>query len=842
MILISINSKKIEYPHAGTINIASGKSNLVLFKHQNDAIKNLNNKILHTGKNPFAGLLVLPTGGGKTLTATYWLLKNYTDQHKKILWIAHRHELLEQAKQSFERLAYMDILKNRTSFNYRIISGLHDKPVNIKPTDDIIISSKDSLNKGFKFLYKNWIKDNPDEVFLVVDEAHHATAKTYRRLINQVNEKVKEFRMLGLTATPFRTAESEKGYLKKVFPDDVVYQIDLRTLINRGILSEPIFKEIKTDFDMTEVLDEKELDHIKFFDIDSIGRSTAKTIAQNSKRNHCIVDHYIENKLTYKQTLVFALNIDNAIALNKLFQKKGIKSEYVVSSIRDANTGVVVASKDNKDKIARFRSGELEILVNVNILTEGTDLPEISTIFLARPTISTILMTQMIGRGLRGKEAGGTKNAYIVGFMDDWKDKIAWVNPEKLFIEENIDFDDKTKDTKKKLTRLISIEKIEEFASLMDKTVDTKELESMEFIERVPIGLYSFSILKSHNGDEFEKNCEILVYSNIYQAYEDFINSLMDFFKENNITEKETLNEEELNTLSEKIDDIFFRGCEKYPGYLPEDIKDILFLYAQKGEQPDLIRLTDREKFDLTKIAKEIYENDMGMKAKKNFLEQSWEDDESGWKVFFGFDKKYFINEIDLILRKLAFPDLFITNINKPITDQEERNYQKLSMSELREYVPKYWKKLSDSVFEKYKDKDGYYYSAKSGYKSKSKLNFQIDHIKPISKGGLTKLDNLQLLTRQENIEKGDKYGCNYEKEEINDIYYNGQSYLDDEKFEQSIIEFEKIKNCRHIKPDVLMNLCTCYSKMGLKKKLEEAMSELMIWSEVKKIKNNLKT
>ena len=79
-----INIKKINYPHAGTVNIATGNSNLELFKHQNDAIKILNDKILSTGKNPFAGLLVLPTGGGKTLTATYWLLKNYTDKNKKI--------------------------------------------------------------------------------------------------------------------------------------------------------------------------------------------------------------------------------------------------------------------------------------------------------------------------------------------------------------------------------------------------------------------------------------------------------------------------------------------------------------------------------------------------------------------------------------------------------------------------------------------------------------------------------------------------------------------------------------------------------------------------------------
>jgi len=65
------------------------------------------------------------------------------------------------------------------------------------------------------------------------------------------------------------------------------------------------------------------------------------------------------------------------------------------------------------------------VLVNVNILTEGTDLPSVQTVFLARPTTSTILMTQMIGRALRGEKAGGTATAYIVSFVDHWRDKIA---------------------------------------------------------------------------------------------------------------------------------------------------------------------------------------------------------------------------------------------------------------------------------------------------------------------------------------------------------------------------------------------------------------------------------
>ena len=90
-------------------------------------------------------------------------------------------------------------------------------------------------------------------------------------------------------------------------------------------------------------------------------------------------------------------------------------------------------------------------------------------------------------------------------------------------------------------------------------------------------------------------------------------------------------------------------------------------------------------------------------------------------------------------------------------------------MSELRKYCPKYWKKLSDRVYEHAKDEDGYYHSAISEIKSKSKLKFQIDHKEPMSKGGKTVLENLQLLTRSENAKKGAKEykltdGLTYEK------------------------------------------------------------------------------
>ena len=81
-------------------------------------------------------------------------------------------------------------------------------------------------------------------------------------------------------------------------------------------------------------------------------------------------------------------------------------------------------------------------------------------------------MTQMIGRALRGEKAGGTAKAYIVSFLDDWQEYIAWVNPEKLFIDTNADFTEQTSERRAFVTRLVSIAKLEEFARLADDNLD----------------------------------------------------------------------------------------------------------------------------------------------------------------------------------------------------------------------------------------------------------------------------------------------------------------------------------------------------------------------------------
>jgi len=754
-------SSKVKYDFAGKINIATAESGIIPYEHQEKAFYNLQEKIIKSNKNPFAGLLVLPTGGGKTLTAAHWIAKNYLDKNKKVLWLAHRHELLEQAKNTFaDKLAFTDIFKSKTSFNYRIISGIHDKPINIKATDDLIISSKDSLNAGFDHLYNKWIKNNTDEIFLVIDEAHHATAKTYRKLIKNIQSNVSRFQMLGLTATPFRTAENEQGLLAKVFPDDIVYKIDLRTLIRLGILSEPHFEEVSTGLNFAKDLSEEQIDKLNYFDIESIGAGIAKTIAENDERNMLIVNKYVKQKEKYKQTIVFALNVDNAIALNALFKAVGVKSDFVISTVKDQATGVTISSKENKEKIAKFRRGDFEVLINVNILTEGTDVPNVQSIFLARPTISSILMTQMIGRGLRGIKAGGTKEAYIVSFIDDWQNKVSWVNPEKLFIEDNIDFNEIDRETKKQLIRLVAINKIEEFAILTNQIIEPEkrdELERLKFIERFPTGIYQFRFLEYKGDEPVERNCEVLVYDNILQSYTDFINALPSFFEQNNLANKDILTEDELEIYAEQIENELFVGTLKYPAYHLQDLKDILQYYTVQDEVPSYLELKDREKYDIDKIAAEIIEKDLGEKSQIELINKTWENNEIAWQTFFNFDKRGFLREINLAKTRISHPELFHRKQIKPTEEKELRSYENLTMNELREKDPIYEKWLRDEVFKKFTDKEGFYFSAESGYKSKNKLDFQIDHIEPMHNEGLTILENLQLLTRGENGIKGSK-------------------------------------------------------------------------------------
>ena len=747
----------IEVKSNGKIIAKKGTNPRSPYNHQKDAMAKLS---LIDKEESFSTLVVLPTGGGKTYTASTWLLKNAIDKKKKILWIAHRQMLLDQAAESFQRFAYAEAMPHISEFTYRIVSGSsnHDRSIDISPRDNILILSKDSIGRNLSVL-DNWLKGE-NEVYCVIDEAHHATAKTYRKIIKYVEMRVPNMKLLGLTATPFRTAKEEEGLLSKIFKDGVdesgnvvkgdlgiTYQIGLKELINARILSTPIFECKYTEEDYGADLGLDALEHIQRLDV--LPEELATEIASSAARNKLIVDTYVNKAKEYGQTIVFAVNINHAIALNKLFGKAGVKSDYIVSDIRDAITGVTISREDNERKLQQYRDGKLQVLINVNILTEGVDLPQTKTVFLARPTVSKILMTQMVGRALRGTAAGGTAKAYIVSFVDQWNENIAWCNPASLFYGEN-DFEDNEVERTKRQISMIAISKIEEFASMLDDSIDTSALEKVPFEQRFPIGMYAFTYL-----DGMDISYQVMVYDSTKESYEQLMESLPELFSSYGLEDEEYLSNEMLEELEEQCRSTYFCG-NMVPPYEKRDIINILKYYAQKEEAPVFYTFDDIDtrRLDPSVIAKHIYDEDMGERRRNEYINSLWEsNDDNLLRLFFG-RKIYFLKQVQLELMKISHPDVFEEEHNVVFG---KRNFEDMALCEIGKVAPEVEKELRDKAFEHARNSKGLYECAACKMTSHNRIPFQVDHIIPLNKGGKTVPENLQVLCRKCNTSKSDK-------------------------------------------------------------------------------------
>lgn len=718
-----------------------GKTPYVLYEHQIKAMQVLD-KI--NEQVSFRSLLVLPTGSGKTLTAAYWLLKNAVDKGKKIIWIAHRHLLLEQAAEAFELNSYDSLLVNINSYTYRIVSGIHDKPTSIKKDDTILLLSKDSIIRNLKVLDK-WLTG--EEVYLVIDEAHHAVAKSYRRIIDYIFEKADSVKLLGLTATPFRTVDSEAGALKTIFTDDIVYKTDLDTLIKKDILAKPICQEYNTDILLGSHIGVKALRSIEQLDV--IPEDIADEISTNKERNRFIVEKYLENYKKYGQTIVFALNQKHAVALNALFnergKKHGIKADFIISGTRNTDTGKGFTSDENIRKIAKYRDGEIQVLINVNILTEGTNLPQTHTVFLTRPTISTVLMTQMIGRALRGTRAGGTKEAYIVSFIDNWNSKISWVNPETLTTADYIQLDDPVH-KRENIIRSLSISAIEEFALLADDSVDTSRLEGVPLIERIPLGMYTFSFIDTVDGHSMERYHQILVYNSTKSAYDSLIRNLPYIFKKHRINDEE-LNDSQLKKLLEICSEHYFSD-NMIPSYNPKDIEYLLKFFVQKEIAPLFVTFDDidRKRLDLSVVAKKIHDEDMRRSEEAEYIQKLWDEDGSIFPIYytnFYFFKKVIQSELDKISGDIPIVSL------RPQTLTEKKKALTMPLGKLIDTYPQYGLEIQESVFSQNQNDSYEYLCSICGKSYPTREDVTIDYIKPIDAGGHTVADNLRLVCKK---------------------------------------------------------------------------------------------
>jgi len=322
-------------------------------------------------------LVVLPTGAGKTVIFTH--LPQHIDNALPMLILAHREELLTQAKDKLEWS------------NPHLTVEIEQAENHATTNANVVVASVPTLGRDGS----DRINRFPRDYFrtIVIDEAHHAAAPTYRRILDYFENSF----TLGVTATPQR---SDNTRLTDVF-DEIVYYKTIVDLIEQGWLSRIVGYRIQTDTDISEV-QSREGDYVV---------SQLEDTINTPQRNATIVASYMEICGDAK-AIAFCAGIEHANDLAASFRQASINAEVIIGS---------TPSEERHAILARFSSGETRVLVNVGVLTEGFDEPSVEAIILARPTRSTLLYTQIVGRGTRLFE--GKEHCKVLDFADTTKGK-----------------------------------------------------------------------------------------------------------------------------------------------------------------------------------------------------------------------------------------------------------------------------------------------------------------------------------------------------------------------------------------------------------------------------------
>ena len=340
-------------------------------------------------------IIQLPTGGGKTKLAMELVCNQLNSKNnQKILWIADRKELCQQAAEAFD-LIWRHKGKKKIMLN-RCWEEFDFNP-NI-PDSTLIIST---INKILS-LKKNGIEINCD--IIIFDEAHHSSAPKYNSAILHASKN--GTRTIGLTATPGRSIKDreENQTLAQMFDNELLEiktpenQGVIRFLQKKGILSKPIRKppilipKLKSLFTSKELKKiEKKTDY-SLPDLEKIGR--------NHVRNIIIIKKLIEIAETGKQILFFGTSVAQSRLMYAAMKQKGFSGAHIEA----------LTNKDYRyESIQKFKNKKIQILFNNEVLATGFDAPSVEVVFIARPTKSPVLLLQMIGRGMRGKNVGGTE-------------------------------------------------------------------------------------------------------------------------------------------------------------------------------------------------------------------------------------------------------------------------------------------------------------------------------------------------------------------------------------------------------------------------------------------------
>ncbi|MBE0655928.1 MAG: DEAD/DEAH box helicase family protein, partial [Bacteroidales bacterium] len=336
------------------------------FPYQQEILEKLTSERILHGR--YKNLIVAATGTGKTVISAFDF-KNFikNNPNAKLLFVAHRKEILQQALITFQ-----GILKNN-NFGDLWVDGIEPDKY------DSLFASVQTLNNRLKTL--NLSNDYYD--YIIIDEVHHIAALSYRPILERFNSKI----LLGLTATPERMDGED---ILKDFSNVIAAEIRLPEALNRKLLC---------PFQYFGITDSIDLSQASWQNGRYLPSELSRIYTQNDRRVGEIIYNLKKylNDINDVRALCFCVTQDHASYMAQKFLLAGLKADYLVSS----NT---VQRNDLKVKLKRKT---INYLFVVDIFNEGVDIPEIDTVLFLRPTESLTVFLQQLGRGLRlseGKE------------------------------------------------------------------------------------------------------------------------------------------------------------------------------------------------------------------------------------------------------------------------------------------------------------------------------------------------------------------------------------------------------------------------------------------------------
>eukprot|EP00039_Didymoeca_costata_P011959 m.170741 g.170741 ORF g.170741 m.170741 type:complete len:605 (+) comp15341_c1_seq14:93-1907(+) len=339
----------------------------------------------------------LPVGSGKTVVFSNLIPKIPPPSSiaNKTLVLAHRVELLEQARDRIMQANPDLLVSMEIGHHYAQMEA------------DVIVASVSTLGRKNSTRLARY---NPEDFkCIIIDEAHHATASTYLRVLDYFKAReTSHIKVWGCSATLRR----HDGVSLGAIFEKVAYNLSMTDLLDKGWLCnvQAIQVDTKTSLDSVRLA-------FADYNLHDLGIATNTT-----RRNQLIVDTWMEYaKETRKSTLVFGVNVEHIEAIQSAFLASGIQCVCV-----DGSTD----SKERQELLDKFRNREIPVLVNCGVFTEGTDIPCIDCLLLARPTKSSVLFQQMLGRGLRlypGKE-----NCLVLDLVDNLTNNVSISVPSLL--------------------------------------------------------------------------------------------------------------------------------------------------------------------------------------------------------------------------------------------------------------------------------------------------------------------------------------------------------------------------------------------------------------------------